>query len=71
MERFGEVVVNNFNPVQAGTTYYLPAESKSFMLDEQTGTETIYFLASRQRDVDLEDQYQQYWQALQQPQPQN
>lgn len=71
MERFGEVVVNNFNPVQAGKTYYLPAESKSFVLDQQTGTETIYFLASHQRDVDLEDQYQQYWQALQQPQPQN
>ncbi|GAK61267.1 secreted protein [Candidatus Vecturithrix granuli] len=70
MERFGEVVVNNFNPVQAGATYYLPAESKSFMLDEQTGTETIYFLASRQRDVALEEQYQQYWQTLQQPQPQ-
>lgn len=71
MERFGEVIVNNFNPVQTGKTYYLPAESKSFMLDEQTGTETIYFLASRQRDAALEEQYQQYWQALQQPQPQN
>lgn len=71
MERLGEVVVNNFNPAQAGKAYHLPTESKSFMLDQQTGTETIYFLASRQRDVDLEEQYQQYWQALQQPQPQN
>ena len=69
MERFGEVIVNNFNPVQTGKTYYLPAESKSYVLDQQIGKETIYFLASRQRDMALEELYQQYQQTLPQRQP--
>ncbi len=59
MKSFGGVTVSNFNPVQAGKTYYLPAEGKSFVLDEQTGTETIFFVTSRKRDKELEAQYQQ------------
>ncbi len=55
MESFGGVTVNNFNPVKGGKTYYIPAEDKSFVLDEQMGTETIYFLASHQRDDALEE----------------
>lgn len=59
MESFGGVTVNNFNPVERDKTYYLPAENKGFRLDKQTGTEKIYFLASRKRDLILEEQYQQ------------
>ncbi len=70
MESFGGVTVNKFNPVYAGGTYYLPAEGKSFVLDQQTGTEKFYFLASRQRDVELEEQYQRAFEAQQQKQRQ-
>ncbi len=59
MESFGGVTVNNFNPVEGNQTYYLPAVNKGFGLDKQTGTEKIYFLASRKRDLVLEGQYQQ------------
>ena len=68
MESFGGVVVNNFNPVEKDTTYYLPAEGKSFQLDEQSGTEKIYFLASKERDLELESLYQKAFEAQQQPQ---
>jgi hypothetical protein len=57
MESFGGVVVNNFNPVEGGQTYYIPAEDKSFRLDNQIGEETFYFIVSRQRDEILEEQY--------------
>ena len=66
MERFGGVTVNNFNPVEPGRRYYIPGEAKSFHLDEQTGTEKIYFLASRERDEQLEADYQHYLHAEQQ-----
>lgn len=65
MESFGGVVVNNFNPAQARRTYYIPAEKKSFILDQQTGVERIYFLSSRERDIKLEEQYQQYLESQQ------
>jgi hypothetical protein len=58
MKKFGKLILNNNNPVQAGKTYYIPAKNSSFVLDEQTGPETIYFVASRQSDVVLEKQYQ-------------
>jgi hypothetical protein len=58
MKRFKDIVLNNTNPVQANTTYYIPGKDKSFALDERTGTETIYFIATRQPDVELEQQYQ-------------
>ncbi len=60
MQRFGNNVFNNENPVQAGKTYHIPHQNKSFVLDQQTGTEAIYFMASHQRDVVLENQYQIY-----------
>ena len=56
MKSFGGVILNNFNPVKAGKTYYIPAEYKSFELDDVTGTETIYFVASKTKDVVLEQQ---------------
>ena len=67
MENYEGIRVNNFNPVQADNTYYIPAEGKSFFLDEQTGTEKIYFLASRQRDPELEELYRQTFARQQQP----
>ena len=66
MESFAGVRVDNFNPVQKDKTYYLPAEGKSFQLDEQIGTEKIYFLASRERDLELEKLYQEAFEAQQQ-----
>ncbi|RKZ36707.1 MAG: hypothetical protein DRQ49_17485, partial [Gammaproteobacteria bacterium] len=38
--------------------YHAPAKDKSFFLDNQTGTEKLYFMTSRQRDQQLENQYQ-------------
>lgn len=57
MEQFGTLTLNNVNPLKAGETYYIPAEGKSFVLDDQTGTERIYFLAAFERDTDLEAEY--------------
>ncbi len=54
MKRFDGVTVDNFNPLKAGRTYYIPAEYQSFILDEQTGIERIYFLSSQKRDAALE-----------------
>ncbi|MDM8559373.1 DUF4384 domain-containing protein [Candidatus Parabeggiatoa sp. HSG14] len=59
MTSFGGVTVNNFNPAQSGTEYHIPAKDKSFFLDDQTGTEKLYFIASRQKEEKLENQYQQ------------
>ena len=58
MQSFKGVQVGRANPVQAGQTYYLPAQSKSFKLDKQVGTEKLYLLASVQADVVLENQAQ-------------
>jgi hypothetical protein len=67
MSSFGGVTVNNFNPIKGGKTYHIPAQDKSFELDEQKGTETIYFIATRQNDVVLESQYQALQEAQQNP----
>lgn len=58
MTEFGGVTVNNQNPARAGTTYHLPAKDKSFQLDQKVGSETIIFLAFRQPDKALEEQYE-------------
>jgi hypothetical protein len=42
------------NPVQPYTAYSVPAE-QWFYLDANTGVETLYFVASRERRPDLED----------------
>ncbi len=55
---FGDVTVNHVNPVKGGKTYYVPSQHQSFELDEQTGIETIYFVAARQNDIVLDSQYQ-------------
>lgn len=46
MQSFKGVQLGNVNPVKANQTYYLPAKSKSFKLDTQTGTEKLYLLAN-------------------------
>jgi len=46
--------IHQTNPVQANKTYFLPAEKKSFYLDQQQGEEKIYFIASSQADPELE-----------------
>jgi len=45
------------NPVQAGATYFIPAEDEAFQLDDQVGQEQIHVLAFQDRDVELENQY--------------
>jgi hypothetical protein len=59
MSSFNSTIVNNFNPAQSDTTYFIPAQDKSFYLDEQIGEEKIYFIAARQPDKQFEKQYQQ------------
>ncbi|MCB1770255.1 MAG: DUF4384 domain-containing protein [Candidatus Competibacteraceae bacterium] len=58
MRDFGGVRVDNFNPVKAGVTYHLPVKDKSFQLDNNVGSESILFLAFRQRNQALEEQYE-------------
>jgi len=55
----------NRNPVQKGMQYFVPAPQKSFRLDRNTGEESIYFIATRQADAVLEQQYQQLFDAQQ------
>jgi hypothetical protein len=57
LEHFKGTQVNLLNPVQAEKIYFVPAQDKSFRLDEQTGSETIYFLAFQQPDRELEALY--------------
>ena len=63
MERYGNLVLNNLNPVNFGKTVFLPARDKAFTLDDQIGTERIYFVASRQRSMELESLYQELMEA--------
>lgn len=58
MTSFGGVKVDNLNPVRAGVTYHLPARDKSFKLDDNVGSESILFLAFRQPNQALEQQYE-------------
>jgi hypothetical protein len=63
LKNFRGVAVDLRNPVQAGKTYFVPAEDKSFALDDQRGLEQIYFLAFRQPDQQLEQLYQKVVEA--------
>jgi hypothetical protein len=55
----------NRNPVQPGMQYFVPAAHKSFRLDQNTGAESIYFIATRQADEVLEQQSQELFNAQQ------
>ncbi len=59
MTSFGGVRVDNLNPVKGGVTYHLPAKDKSFKLDDTVGSETIVFLAFREPNRTLEQQYKE------------
>lgn len=48
---------DNINPVQAGVTYFIPTENEAFELDDQIGQEQIFFLAFKERNMGLENQY--------------
>ncbi|RKZ84824.1 MAG: hypothetical protein DRR19_17240 [Candidatus Parabeggiatoa sp. nov. 1] len=50
----GADVRNNRNPVQAHRTYFVPGESRSFVLDKQVGNETIHFLVFNEQNPGLE-----------------
>ena len=62
MKSFRGVRVDNTNPVTQGTTYTLPNSDKAFMLDRQVGLERIYFIASNERNQELENFYLE-WQG--------
>lgn len=57
MKEFKGVALNNLNPVKKGKTYILPASGKAFILDKQAGIERIYFVASKERNTELEGLY--------------
>lgn len=46
--------IDHRNPVTAGTSYYLPAENQSFVLDDTIGTEKLYFTVSHKPDTILD-----------------
>jgi hypothetical protein len=46
----------NKNPVKKEKQYFVPAASRSFKLDDNTGEETLYLIATRQADAILENQ---------------
>ena len=57
MESFNSVKVDNFNPVMPDSVMYLPSPHQSFVLDNQVGEETIYFLASQKPLEELQAQF--------------
>lgn len=57
MKSFRGVQVNNFNPAKQGKAYILPSPDRAFVLDRVAGVERIYFIASDDRDEQLEDLY--------------
>lgn len=58
MEKFNEMIINNLNPVMPNKTDYIPAANQAFVLDNQIGEETIYFIAARQPLTELEQEYE-------------
>ncbi|MGD8503737.1 MAG: DUF4384 domain-containing protein [Syntrophobacterales bacterium] len=69
MKSFRGVRVDNTNPVMQGTTYTLPRSDKAFMLDRQVGVERIYFIASNERNQELENLYRDWQGATTRKQP--
>lgn len=55
----------NRNPVQKGVQYFVPATHNSFRLNRNTGQESLYFIATRQADALLEEEYQKWFIAQQ------
>ncbi|MGH8551403.1 MAG: protein kinase domain-containing protein [Methylococcales bacterium] len=63
---YSEPNVEGGNLVEAGRTYSVPAEDRSFELDNQVGRERIYPLAFRQRNTVLEELYREMSEAREQ-----
>jgi phosphopentomutase len=60
MYKFKGVKLNHSNPVVAAKTYHIPKKSISFTLDNNSGTtETIYFIAAHEPDIELEQLYKE------------
>jgi len=55
MTNFKNVYVNNKNPVKSGIRYNIPSPQKAFTLDNITGAERIYFIATSQRNAEMEN----------------
>ncbi|BBO89670.1 hypothetical protein DSCOOX_28500 [Desulfosarcina ovata subsp. ovata] len=55
MESFGDVQVNNLNPVKGQSAFALPGPESSFILDKQKGIERIYVIAAPKADTKLEE----------------
>ncbi|OAD23804.1 conserved hypothetical protein, secreted [Candidatus Thiomargarita nelsonii] len=53
-DKFKGAAKANKNPVKKSVKYFVPAKSKSFQLDNNTGEESIYLIATRQPDEVLE-----------------
>lgn len=71
MEQWGDMVLNNRNPVRSGITYSLPSENQSFVLDEHRGKETIYFVGTRTEDPKIAKLAEQLKEARKQGDNQN
>jgi len=54
IKRWEKLTLNQSSRVKAGKTYYAPTQTKSFQLDQQVGTEKIYFIATTTPDNELE-----------------
>lgn len=63
MESFNGVKVSNVNPIMPNSTKYIPSQNQSFVLDNQIGEETVYFLASQEPLKELQDQFDQIEQS--------
>ena len=63
LEHFRGVSAHSENPARAGQVYYVPAQDKSFKLDQQTGKEQIFFISRAEPDQEFERLYQDVLQA--------
>jgi BMFP domain-containing protein YqiC len=70
LQKFGKIALNHPNPVTAAVAHFVPAEQFSLVLDKTTGTETLYFVASRHQDRVLETFYNSL-ETLQKQHPQH
>ena len=55
--------MNNSNPVKKSKTYVLPSPEKAFVLDQKSGIEKIYLVASTEQNIELENLYKDLKQA--------
>ena len=54
IKSFRGVPVNQFDPVKQGKKYVLPSPDKAFLLDKKVGIERLYFIASHEKNKELE-----------------